>query len=499
MRGTLIAPKPGIITKDHPLWRGLVFAMPGWTPDDIVSGLKATINGSTTTTVGQYGLAINQGGTSSYIRYADVNSDADPTWHRTGLMGGPVTVMAVHTPSSSAVTCLFNYSGVLSAQSPFALVWSEGTSSKYSFWNDDYGPAHGAENSSTSALNVPHVVIGRRYGRISASPNMDLWVDGAQVASASSVAEDSWNVTDDRPPHYLCINRFGGWDSYYGAGTIHAVYAWSRPLSDGECRQLSDDPWCFFRPTTTRKYVTFLVDGGDTTVLITGASADVGIGTVTVFIPTVCLPSGSAASSTVGTLTPVVIKSPDASTASPAIGTVTVDIQAVITCLPGGASSSSTVGTLTPAVVIKSPAAAAVTPAVGSLTPVVLFAPEASTTTCAAGTSIEEVKFVVTGATADAQAGIAQIWHLVPDGATASANAGTAGVGNAFTPEAASTTAVAGTATATASVIVTTDGAAASAAIGTVTPLIIKSPTAVTASPSVGTVTTLVTTTILPS
>src|SRR5574338_27159 len=150
MRGTLIAPQPGIITRDHPLWRELVLAMPGWTPDDVASGYKATLNGSTNTTIGQYGLAINQGGASSYINYNPVGTTSDPIWQRNGLMGGPVTVLAVHTPASTAVTCLLNYSGELSQQSPFTLVWSEASSQKYSFWNDDYGPSHGPEAPSTS-------------------------------------------------------------------------------------------------------------------------------------------------------------------------------------------------------------------------------------------------------------------------------------------------------------------------------------------------------------
>lgn len=251
MFGNLSAPDPGPINPNHPLAQGLVFAMPGWTPNDVVGGLKGTLNGSMATTIGPYGPAFNQGGTSSYISYQPVGAVTDAIWQRSGLMGGPVTVMVVHTPASTTNASLFNWSDNQSGQSPFCMMWSEANQvQKYSFWNDDYGPSHGATDPNTAALNVPHCVIGRRYGTISASPNMDLWIDGAQVAAASSVAEDSFNVSSAGGSSLLCINRFGGYNGYYGTGTIHAVYAWSRALSDVECLALTEDPWCLFRSTS---------------------------------------------------------------------------------------------------------------------------------------------------------------------------------------------------------------------------------------------------------
>ncbi len=219
-------------------WDGLVAAVPGWEtaggPIELVEGLVGTLSGATVPTysMGFGGPEIASGGVG-YISFGDATEFRTPLY-------GPVTAAAIHSPAATTSAAIWQYAGVTSIGAPFSLMYSWQADGKYGFWNDNN--ANGPTGATVFGAGSRNFVLGRRNGNNTASPTLDIFVNGIKLGTTTSTIIDAnWNSADSG--YLQCINRFGGYNGYIGTGAISAVMVWNRWLSDAEVEKLSNNPY----------------------------------------------------------------------------------------------------------------------------------------------------------------------------------------------------------------------------------------------------------------
>lgn len=225
-------------------WDGLVVAIPGFVGPDGVIDFVGSISGASVGTVERFpGPATGEfhfADTSSYITFGD-----QPQLKLTG----PVTVAAMHVPDTTDRAGIWVYAGSLSGGMPFGLFYSFGSNQRYSLWNDNAG--NGVSSANTYGSGTRNFVVGRRLADNSASPVVDIFVNGQFEATNVSALDPTWDFTDTG--YQQTINRCGGLPSYSGVGTISNILVWNRALSDAEIFALGEDPWGPFRLELPRK------------------------------------------------------------------------------------------------------------------------------------------------------------------------------------------------------------------------------------------------------
>lgn len=284
-------------------WDGLAFCMPMWeanaVPVDLLRGLTPTLNGPPTAPLASFQAFEQTLYANSYYSFGDDNSLS---------FLGDVTIACMHSPIGTDQSCMWAYADSVSVGLPFALMFSFQSSAKYSFWNDNAGVR--VNTTGTYGTDTRNFVIGRRFGLNTASPTLDIAVNGASYDQLTSAACDYGTPGGGTE---LCINRVGGYDGYKGGGVFGPLYLWNRTLSDIEVSDLFSDPYGPIRQVSQEySFFDYVTSSGATATPAAGSLSITGLAPTTfgsanaaIASPSALALSGLAPSATSGVvLTP---------------------------------------------------------------------------------------------------------------------------------------------------------------------------------------------------
>lgn len=253
-------------------WDGLAFCMPMWeanaVPVDLLRGLTPTLNGPPTAPLASFQAFEQTLYANSYYSFGDDNSLS---------FLGDVTIACMHSPIGTDQSCMWAYADSISVGLPFALIFSFQSSAKYSFWNDNSGVR--VNTTGTYGTDTRNFVIGRRFGLNTASPTLDIAVNGASYDQLTSAACDYGTPGGGTE---LCINRVGGYDGYKGGGVFGPLYLWNRTLSDIEVSDLFSDPYGPIRQVSQEySFFDYVTSSGATATPAAGSLSITGLAPTT--------------------------------------------------------------------------------------------------------------------------------------------------------------------------------------------------------------------------
>ena len=226
-------PAYSAINWSHPLARGLMIAVPGWTSlatRELVSGRLATTTANMSIGTGGYGKAFQLDGTTAGTGTEWSFASGD-TW----AIAPPLTVGCVfHKVSDNGSNngTLFGVAGGGIAGE----VWRVGYigSNQFKFaYNDNTSAIEVGTTSATGVRGVHSLV-----GTLNSSGSV-LYYDGVQNATGAAASAINYTAT---------VRLVAGRTQGPLADIIYLGVAWRRVLSAVEVAQFHADPFAMFRP-----------------------------------------------------------------------------------------------------------------------------------------------------------------------------------------------------------------------------------------------------------